>query len=187
MTIGYAYRGGNIIVIVDYIYNYYDPPYEPFKVDGKIIDMYNMLNPNQKYFRIGSQKNKYIMHTDTPNPIYIFRSFDELKKYHNISDEINLNISGICRTYHAKRNSDKICEEYFHNNYIKEGVYKKYYENSKLEIEANYVNGILNGEYKKYLPNGKPHIEATYNNGNLHGIYKNYHTAQENDYTECYY
>ena len=73
MTIGYAYQH-NVIIIVDYIFSIYMPTYEPFKVNGKIIDMYNMLNPNQKYFRIGSQKNKYKINTDTPNRISIFRA-----------------------------------------------------------------------------------------------------------------
>ena len=71
--------------------------------------------------------------------------------------------SGVIRTYHKKDCNHEFCRcdekngfqlklEYFHNNGVIEGIYKKYYRNGKLQEERNYLNNeIIN--YKNYDKN----------------------------------
>lgn len=44
--------------------------------------------------------------------------------------------------------------EYFQNNGIKEGSYKKYYRNGKLMEECNYIDGKIRGIHKLYGRDG---------------------------------
>lgn len=149
--IGYTLHG-NIMIITEYYYDDYNrfTSYEPIKVCGKVIDMYNIYEPTKKYYRLGSQKNKYKL--NETRDILVYKSLDKLKHDNKIPESINLNVSGMYYSYHKNNN---ICEEYYHINYIKEGTYKKYYENNKLEIECIYVNGNIFGNYTRYNEKGK--------------------------------
>jgi antitoxin component YwqK of YwqJK toxin-antitoxin module len=51
-------------------------------------------------------------------------------------------------------NQKKINFKYFKFNDKKEGEYKEYYINGKLEEICNYKNGWREGEYKNYYENG---------------------------------
>jgi antitoxin component YwqK of YwqJK toxin-antitoxin module len=63
-------------------------------------------------------------------------------------------------------------EEYFHNNGIKEGIYKRYNCNGVLVSEYNYINGKKEGECKFYDSESENHLFATldYVNDKKHGI-----------------
>jgi len=53
-------------------------------------------------------------------------------------------------------------------NYIngeKEGVWKVWHENGRLELQANYINGKLEGLYKRWDENGKLINSTNYRNG----------------------
>ena len=54
------------------------------------------------------------------------------------------------------------------------GPYKLYYDNGKLQIEENYVNGLRHGSCKQYRPNGQLWVETNCLNGKLHGSWKQY-------------
>ena len=43
-------------------------------------------------------------------------------------------------------------------SYVK--LYKEYYRNGNLKLEAMYVDGLLDGEYKRYYPEGELEVEA---------------------------
>jgi antitoxin component YwqK of YwqJK toxin-antitoxin module len=55
----------------------------------------------------------------------------------------------VVRTYHDDEQT-KVREEYFEINGKKEGIYKSYHENGKLEEICNYIDGKKEGEYKYY-------------------------------------
>jgi antitoxin component YwqK of YwqJK toxin-antitoxin module len=96
---------------------------------------------------------------------------------------------GIIRTYHnerhcnglkincckSKKRGKYLKEEYFQNNGIKEGIYKKYYDMGNLQLECNYINDKLNGNCKKYNYYGILLIECNYIDDKLHGIYRTYY------------
>lgn len=172
--IGYS-KCGDIMIIVEFTFDEYDDQryynLQPYTINGTIKDMYNIHNPTKKYFRLGSKKNKYRLNFLKKN-ILVFTSLDKLKTHYNIQDEINLNVSGYCKTYYDK-NQIQLCEEYYHNNYIKEGLYKLYYENGNIKQEAMYVNGELNGlltEYKKF---GGIYFQIYYKNNNIYKYVNN--------------
>jgi antitoxin component YwqK of YwqJK toxin-antitoxin module len=54
----------------------------------------------------------------------------------------------------------------------KEGSYKMYYPDGKLQEEATYQNDSLEGKRVLYYPSGAAHIEELYANGNIQGAYQ---------------
>ena len=150
------------MVIVEFNFsNYqYDNHDEPYTVSAIIKDMYNILDPTKKYFKLGSQKNKYRLGELKEN-IKVFTSLDKFKVYYNIPDEINLHVSGYCKTYYDK-NQTQLHEEFYHNDYIKEGLYTSYYKNGNIENESNYINGKLNGLSTYYYESGKIYFQLYY-------------------------
>ena len=170
--IGYS-KCGDIMIIVEFYFGEYDYQpyyfdeydYQPYRIGGTIKDMYKITDPTKKYFKLGSKKNKYRLNEVKKN-ILLFTSLDKLKKYYNISDEINLNISGYCKTYYDK-NQTQLHEEYYHNNYIKEGLYKSYYKNGNIEQESMYVNGEINGLSTRYKESGGIYFQHYYKNNEL--------------------
>jgi antitoxin component YwqK of YwqJK toxin-antitoxin module len=162
--LGYS-KCGNIMVIVEF--NYQDTIYnseEPYCVSAIIKDMYNIIDPSKKYFKLGSQNNKYRLGELKEN-ILIFTSLDKFKKYYKIPDDLNLHVSGYCKTYYDK-NQTQLHEEFYHNDYIKEGLYKSYYKNGNIENESNYINGELNGISTYYKESGKIYFQHFYKTNN---------------------
>lgn len=50
------------------------------------------------------------------------------------------------------------------------GDFNYWYENGKIHISCNYVNGILNGLYREWYDNGNIKTEKTYNQGLINGL-----------------
>ena len=166
--IGYS-KCGDIMIIVEFYFdeNAYKIKYikdksQPYIVDGIIKDMYKITEPTKKYFKLGSQGNKYIINREKER-ITVFTSLDKLKEHYQIPDEINLHVSAYCKTYYNK-NQTQLHEEYYHNNYIKEGLYKSYYKNGQLEKESTYVNGEKNGLSTLYVESGSIYLQDYYKN-----------------------
>lgn len=68
-----------------------------------------------------------------------------------------------------------IAPESFVVQLIEDGIYKKYFPNSKaLHIEAETRKGILHGKYKEYYSNGKLRAEGKYKSGRKKGTWKIY-------------
>lgn len=65
-------------------------------------------------------------------------------------------------------------EEINWKNGVKEGLWKKYYEDGKPRQDANYLNGKLEGDYKVYTDEGKPFIEGKYKEDKKAGIWYYY-------------
>jgi antitoxin component YwqK of YwqJK toxin-antitoxin module len=64
------------------------------------------------------------------------------------------------------------------------GLYKEWYENGQLAMEATYDNGVYNGPYKEWHENGQLAIESTYEDGHYKGLYKRWHeNGQLHTYT----
>ncbi len=57
----------------------------------------------------------------------------------------------------------------------REGIWKFYHPNGKLESESNYLNGKLQGLYKSYFENGVLEREVNYLNGQWEGLCKFYY------------
>ena len=64
---------------------------------------------------------------------------------------------------------------------------RSYYENGKLEYEAEYINGKLDGMSRYWSIGGKLISESEYSYGNPHGMWKNYHTNGNMMHTVNYF
>lgn len=163
--IGYS-KCGDIMIIVEFYYlelSVYNS--QPYIVDGRIKDMYKIMDPTKKYFKLGSKKNKYRIN-EGKNNITVFTSLDKLKEHYQMPDEINLHVSAYCTTYYDK-NQTQLHEEYYHNDYIKEGLYKSYYENGNIKDESTYVNGEINGLSTLYKESGGIDFQHYYKNDKI--------------------
>lgn len=63
--------------------------------------------------------------------------------------------------------SGSLLEELFYKNDLKNGPYRKYYENKQVEIVGTYRNDTLTGKYIVYSPDGKKQIEGYYDEKGL--------------------
>ncbi|HPE39906.1 MAG TPA: hypothetical protein PLI77_02325 [Bacteroidales bacterium] len=59
-------------------------------------------------------------------------------------------------------------------NNLREGVWKAYHPNGKIQTDANYINGKEDGEYTVYYDNGQILYSGHYTNGNCDGEWKFY-------------
>lgn len=66
----------------------------------------------------------------------------------------------------------QVIEEGFYKNNRKEGSWKKYYPNGKVEHVLNYLNGKLDGIATFYYKNGKKKEEGTWKKNRWVGEYK---------------
>jgi antitoxin component YwqK of YwqJK toxin-antitoxin module len=58
---------------------------------------------------------------------------------------------------------------------VKNGVYKNYFDNGKLQFEGNYVKNEKTGMHKAYDENGKLSEEGEYQAGKQVGVWKYYY------------
>lgn len=65
-------------------------------------------------------------------------------------------------------------EGYYINDTIKEGLFKRYYRNGKLEFEINYHGNKENGPYIKYFENEKKQFVFNYKDGLKSGVCTEY-------------
>jgi antitoxin component YwqK of YwqJK toxin-antitoxin module len=56
----------------------------------------------------------------------------------------------------------------YDKNGLKQDVWKEFYENNNLKIEARYINDKLNGYYKEYTKDGKLSKAVLYIDGEIH-------------------
>ena len=126
---------------------------------------------DKHYKRIGSGRNTFICGQKIPySNINIYDSTEILKKANDLYD-YTLENCGMHIEYNV---NGKIKIEYFHNNGVKEGIYKEYDFYGNLIREHNYVNNKLNGITRHYKPTGELTIEVTYKEDKIHGIYNEY-------------
>jgi antitoxin component YwqK of YwqJK toxin-antitoxin module len=71
-------------------------------------------------------------------------------------------------------------QEFFENNYKKEGEYKEYFYNGQIKISCNYIDDKLNGEYTEYFDNGQIKISCNYIDDKLNDEYKEYYFISQN-------
>ena len=57
----------------------------------------------------------------------------------------------------------------------REGIFKSYYYNGQLYVEANFIDDIENGIFKSYYLNGQLFQKGNYIYGKKNGIYKSYY------------
>lgn len=134
----------------------------------KIIKIYD-FNTKEEFKKIGSQNKKYILNQSL-NSEYInykkryeyYISMESLISHNYKNIYKYKEISGIYKIYNKEGD---LIEEYFHNNFVKEGEYKIYNKNGVLIMNEYYINGIKNGISKEYNDNGDIILEITYNNG----------------------
>lgn len=92
----------------------------------------------------------------------------------------------VVKTYYKDQTTIK--EEYFQVNGIKEGEYKKYYDNGILIETCNYFNNNREGECKTfYWENGKLWGIKYYINNKLEGKAKTFYWENGKLWGLCYY
>ena len=75
--------------------------------------------------------------------------------------------TGLVKTYYDD-NQQKLKEEYFEVDGVKEGNYKSYHENGQLWLICNYANGLRHGEHKYFYITGELIVNRQYMNGKSH-------------------
>ncbi len=134
----------------------------------KIIKIYD-FHTKEEFKKYGSQNRKYILY-DNLNTDYInyreryeyYTSIDSLISHNYEKIYKDKQITGFYKKY--SKEGDLI-EEYYHNNFLKEGEYKVYNENGILILNEYYINGIRNGVSMEYNDNGNLILKINYNNG----------------------
>lgn len=66
----------------------------------------------------------------------------------------------------------------FERNYHKDilnGLYKEWYSNGQLKVEATYKDGQLDGTFKKFYSNGNKRVEGRYAENTRVGVYKEFY------------
>ena len=76
-----------------------------------------------------------------------------------------------------KYNNNTIAEAIDYKNGIKNGVFKKWFEDGTLSFEAFYANGQLHGVSKSWWSNGNLRSESNYINGKANGIQKQWYVS----------
>jgi len=71
----------------------------------------------------------------------------------------------MAHTYYG--HSEMILEEINYINDLKNGLYKKYFENKQIEIMAYFRNDTLTGKFISYNPDGKKLTEGYYDDKGL--------------------
>ncbi|MAD61168.1 MAG: hypothetical protein CMH49_06625 [Myxococcales bacterium] len=62
-----------------------------------------------------------------------------------------------------------------YNNDILDGLYKEWYSNGQLKVQATYSNGQLEGSFNKYYSNGNKRVEGRYAENVRVSVYKEYY------------
>jgi len=139
--------------------------------DGEINDNELISNyENKKYIlKISTEKGE----NDFGSSITIYRFL--LIKKSGIYDVDN----GKKIKYYPNSNSKQY--EYSLLNGKLNGKFIKYYENGKIEIIKNFINGIENGEHKEFNEKGNILYEGIMKNGKRNGIFTYYYYDEDND------
>ena len=75
---------------------------------------------------------------------------------------------------YGKLNQEVVC---YLPKKVKHGPHTRWYPKSEFkQFERNYSNDILNGLYKEWYSNGQLKVQATYNNGQLEGSFNRYYS-----------
>lgn len=76
----------------------------------------------------------------------------------------------------VKSDKNQIVESYkIGKDSVKNGFYKKFYEDGSLKETSTYSNGLLDGERILFFPNGAVEIKENYKNGQITGPYYEYY------------
>ena len=84
-----------------------------------------------------------------------------------------------------KHIKNKTKDYYKDDNGLKQGEYKSYYNNGKLDIHCYYKDDKLHGIYKSYYTNGKLRNICNFINGKEHGEDKFYN--RDGSYDRSFY
>jgi len=130
----------------------------------KIIRIYD-INTNEEYKKYGSLDKKYILGQSLKDNLfyYLYNYYLTIESIYNHNYEKiykDKNISGEYKKYNEE---GELVEEYYHNNFIKEGEYKRY-EYSKLKESTFYINNLKNGISIIYNSDGLIEKKMNYNN-----------------------
>ncbi len=73
----------------------------------------------------------------------------------------------------------KLNEEATYKDGMLDGYRKLYREDGSLEIHENYLSGAFQGEFTSYYPNGKLNVIGKYLNNEMTGLWKRYYDSGE--------
>jgi len=176
---------GKLILISSYIDDKKHGKSIRYNKDGKIIDMSNYINDQlegiyKRYTENGQVKeicnykdNHIVGNCENFASVLPTRNYYDSKN--NIVMEEYYQIKGkkdgAYKLFHP---NGKLEVECHYENDLIQGVYKSYHSNEQLESICNYIDDKIEGEYKSYYENGKIKEICYYINGNLKGECKKY-------------
>lgn len=88
-------------------------------------------------------------------------------KKHGLTREFRDTLEQIVYKYHNDFLIDREFVNQTDSKGQKQGVWRDYYDNDNIRMEANYKNGLLNGYYREYNQAGKMLVSKFYENGQL--------------------
>ena len=130
----------------------------------KVTKIYD-IHTDKEYKKYGSQHREYILDKPLNNIHYRDRydyyiSIDSIYSHNYEQIYKDKNISGLYKKYNKE---GELVEEYYHNNFLKDGEYKRY--NYDMLIESTfYTNNIKNGISTIYNTNGLIEKKTNYVN-----------------------
>lgn len=84
--------------------------------------------------------------------------------------------TGIAQRHYA---NETLAEEITYVNGVKDGTYKKWFDDGLLSFESSYTNGKQHGVTKSWWRNGKLRSESNYVNGLATGIQRQWYISGE--------
>jgi antitoxin component YwqK of YwqJK toxin-antitoxin module len=88
-------------------------------------------------------------------------------KKHGLTREFRDTLEQVVYKYHNDFLIDREFVNQSDSKGQKQGVWRDYYDNDNIRMEANYRNGLLNGYYREYSQAGKMLVSKFYENGVL--------------------
>jgi antitoxin component YwqK of YwqJK toxin-antitoxin module len=166
---------------LDSLWNFYDE-------QGKLTDQISYISGKKSGFHVRYQ-NISIKDTLQSAPLFRELYVDNIRqglsyyydkqglmnkivrykdgKKHGLTREFRDTLEQVVYKYH----NDFLIDREFINQTdargLKQGVWRDYFDNDNIRMEANYKNGQLNGYYREYAQSGKMLLSRFYENGQL--------------------
>jgi len=133
---------------------------------GKIVEEGTLINGKRNgawitYFDDKDDRIKSIANYVNDQPNGVFLTFSNRGQIETQTNYVN----GIYDGAYLKYRFGNIEESATYVNGQMDGMFKQFYGNNKIKLEAGYKNGKQHGLYKYYDEDGKVMMEYEYNNG----------------------
>jgi antitoxin component YwqK of YwqJK toxin-antitoxin module len=148
------------------------------KITGKTNEMRDIVDPNHAKFRAASAyvvdiedfktNKKMTEDISIHDSTFVYKVGEEVKV-----DEFDEDINEVCTSGIHYFKTREAAESWFlnrnplHRDLYKDGLYRQWYSNGRLEIESTYKDRKLNGLHRQWTFSGQLWAELNYKDGIL--------------------